>query len=132
MLYIISNIYIHIYIYIYNICYIYMHIIYIAFDIIYIILSVLYMLYIMYIIYHINIYSITSNHGTVMLLLLQRVCSYKSVFTSTIVIFISSRINRYFVNTVKPVQTTTSIRHHSSKTTNGESAQANSHTIVTV
>ena len=109
-----------------------MHIIYITFDIIYIILSVLYMLYIMYIIYHINIYSITSNHGTVMLLLLQRVCSYKSVFTSTIVIFISSRINRYFVNTVKPVQTTTSIRRHSSKTTNGESAQANSHTIVTV
>ena len=34
--------------------------------------------------------------------------------------------------TVKPVQTTTSIiDDHSSKTTNPESAQANSHTIVT-
>ena len=44
---------------------------------------------------------------------------------------ICSRMLSIFI-TVKPIQMTTSIRQPLSKVTNAESAQANSHTIVTV
>ena len=53
-------------------------------------------------------------------------------FTTTFVFGILEMLFMYFTYTAKPTYMTNSIRQPLAKTTIAESAQANSHTIVTV